>query len=73
MKITTTRRDLLLGAGAIAAMPDAAWALQGGAAVTPEQFGALGDGRTNDSDAFAAMSAFATARGGGEIVLRRTT
>lgn len=71
--MTTTRRDLLLGAGAIAVLPDAAWALQGGAAITPEQFGARGDGRSNDSDAIAAMSAFINARGGGEIVLRRTT
>lgn len=42
-------------------------------AVTPEQFGAKGDGRTNDTDAFAAMAAHINARGAGEVVLRRTT
>lgn len=40
---------------------------------TPEMFGAKGDGRTNDTQAFAAMSAQVNARGGGMIVLRPTT
>jgi hypothetical protein len=51
-------------------------AAQGGVptdAVTPEMFGAKGDGRTNDTEAFAAMSAHVNARGGGTIVLRPTT
>jgi hypothetical protein len=69
--MTTNRRELLLGAFAAAAVRDAVWA-QGGL-ITPEQFGALGDGRTNDTDAFAAMSASVNARGGGVIVLRPTT
>ena len=43
------------------------------AVVTPEQFGAKGDGRTNDTSAFAALSAFVNRRGGGEIVLRPVT
>jgi len=41
--------------------------------ITPEKFGAVGDGITNDSGAFAAMSDFVNARGGGTIVLRKTT
>ena len=43
------------------------------AAITPEQFGAKGDGQTDDTDAFAAMAAHINARGGGEVTLRRTT
>ena len=34
-------------------------------AVTREMFGARGDGRTNDTRAFAALSAHLNARGGG--------
>jgi hypothetical protein len=41
--------------------------------VTPEMFGAKGDGRTNDTDAFAALSAHVNAQGGGMIVLRPVT
>lgn len=40
---------------------------------TPEMFGAAGDGVTNDSDAFARMSAAVNAAGGGTVVLRQTT
>ncbi|RYE72417.1 MAG: hypothetical protein EOO81_03420 [Oxalobacteraceae bacterium] len=40
---------------------------------TPERFGAKGDGRTDDSDAFAALSDAINASGGGRIMLRRTT
>jgi len=40
---------------------------------TPEKFGAVGDGRTNDTDAFAQMSAAVSAAGGGKIVLQPTT
>jgi hypothetical protein len=42
-------------------------------ALTPEMFGAKGDGRTNDTDAFAALSAHVNARGGGTIALRPVT
>ena len=42
-------------------------------AVTPEMFGAKGDGRTNDAEAFAKMSAHVNARGGGTILLRPVT
>ena len=41
--------------------------------ITPEQFGAAGDGVTNDTDAFAAMAAFVNRHGGGTIALRPTT
>jgi hypothetical protein len=41
--------------------------------VRPEDFGAIGDGVTNDTDAFAAMSDHINDRGGGTIVLRRAT
>ena len=41
--------------------------------VTPEQFGAKGDGHTNDTRACAAMSAAVNARGGGTVVLRPVT
>src|SRR4051795_2838379 len=41
--------------------------------ITPEKFGAVGDGVTNDTAAFAAMADFVNARGGGTIVLRKTT
>ena len=69
----TTRRELLLVAAGTCAWSAS---VRGGAqvaAITPESFGARGDGVTNDTDAFAAMAAFVNARGGGEIVLRRTT
>jgi hypothetical protein len=38
--------------------------------VTPEMFGAKGDGRANDSAALAAMAAHVNARGSGEIAFR---
>lgn len=41
--------------------------------LTPEAFGARGDGRTNDTAAFAALARFVNAQGGGEIALRRTS
>jgi hypothetical protein len=43
------------------------------ATLTPEQFGAKGDGRTDDSAAFAALSDAINAAGGGTIALRPTT
>lgn len=42
-------------------------------ALTPERFGAKGDGIANDTAAFAALAAEVMRRGGGEVVLRRTT
>jgi hypothetical protein len=44
-----------------------------GETFAPEMFGARGDGRTNDTNAFAALSAHVNARGGGTIVLRPVT
>jgi len=41
--------------------------------VRPEDFGAKGDGVTNDTAAFAALAAAINARGGGTIELRSTT
>lgn len=41
--------------------------------LTPEGFGAKGDGHTNDTDAFAALSAAVNALGGGIIELRPAT
>lgn len=39
----------------------------------PEDFGAVGDGRTNDTDAFARMTAAVNSVGGGTVVFRPTT
>jgi hypothetical protein len=41
--------------------------------ITPERFGARGDGRTNDTAAFAKMAAYVNRLGGGQVVLRPTT
>jgi len=68
----TSRRNVLGGIVSAALLP-AAIRAQATDAVTPEAFGARGDGRTNDTDAFAAMSDYVNARGGGTIVLRPVT
>lgn len=69
-----TRRELIAG---IASAPVASAAFARGVAavgaVTPEMFGAQGDGLTNDTDAFAMLSAHVNAQGGGTIVLRPVT
>ena len=41
--------------------------------VTPEKFGAVGDGVTNDTAAFVKMAEFVAHHGGAQIVLRPTT
>src|SRR5688572_32008340 len=73
--MTLTRRTLLGTAGMSgAALCLPLWSGRLSAAtgaLTPEQFGAKGDGRTNDSAAFAALAAEVNRRGGGEIQLRR--
>src|SRR5690348_11238178 len=69
--MAATRRDFLLLGAAIAAAPGRA--AVAGDLVTPEMFGAKGDGQTNDGPAFAALSAHVNARGGGTIVLRPVT
>jgi hypothetical protein len=48
-------------------------AAQAGPTFTPEQFGARGDGHTNDTEAFARLSRALTQRGGGTVVLRPRT
>ena len=70
------RRAFLGGAAAAASCgwPDSATGVQTRQGVVrPEDFGAKGDGVTNDTDAFAAMSAHINRLGGGTIELRRTT
>jgi hypothetical protein len=69
----TSRRELLTCA-ALAPLAVAAPArAQVGRTFTPEQFGAVGDGRTNDTEAFVRMSAAVVAAAGGEVVLARRT
>lgn len=70
--MSATRRDVLVGLG-IAGLAAGAGCAASADTLTPEQFGARGDGRTNDTDAFAALSAHINARGGGTIVLRPVT
>jgi hypothetical protein len=67
------RRRLLsaVASGALIAAFAPAWAAEIG--FTPERFGAKGDGRTDDSAAFARLSDAVNAAGGGTVVLRRTT
>ncbi|HEX8401784.1 MAG TPA: hypothetical protein VF628_08795 [Allosphingosinicella sp.] len=48
-------------------------ALAQGPTFTPEQFGAKGDGATNDTAAFARLATAVNIAGGGTIVLRKTT
>jgi hypothetical protein len=67
--LESTRREFV-GAAAAAAVAPAIGSTSTGGAVTPEMFGAKGDGRTNDTQAFAAMSAHVIRLGGGTIVLR---
>lgn len=67
------RRSFLLGAGAVAVMPSAACGQARVRSFRPEDFGARGDGRSDDTGAFAAMAAAVARAGGGEVVLRRAT
>ena len=62
------RREFLAAAAAGAVMPGCARAAT--SALTPEQFGARGDGVTNDTAAFQRLSAEVNRRGGGAIALR---
>ena len=61
------RRDFLAASAATAILPD--WAGAATPALRPEQFGARGDGVTNDTAAFARLSAEVNRRGGGTIAL----
>ena len=73
--MTLTRRNLIETAGvsgvALCLPISACRAAVSAGALTPEQFGAKGDGRTNDSAAFAALAAEVNRRGGGTVQLRR--
>jgi hypothetical protein len=62
------RRTFMLSASAASALPSTAMAQTTGA-LRPEDFGASGDAVTNDTQAFAAVSAEINRRGGGTIVL----
>jgi hypothetical protein len=62
------RRAFVAATAAAAALPSRL-AAQGGAVLRPEDFGARGDGVTNDTRAFAALSAEVNRRGGGTIAL----
>lgn len=72
-----SRRSFVVGAttaAAAAVLPSfTADARQAGGTFTPEMFGARGDGHTDDSAAFAALSDAVNASGGGTVVLRNTT
>jgi hypothetical protein len=68
-----SRRDWLWRSTSLALLSLSEPSAAAEAPVSPEQFGAVGDGRTNDTLAFAAMSRFVNQRGGGTIVLRPVT
>ena len=63
------RRAFAAAAAATASFPAPAFAAIG-ETFSPEAFGARGDGLTNDTHAFSALSAEINRRGGGTIVLR---
>ncbi|HEY0412907.1 MAG TPA: hypothetical protein VGD66_07190 [Allosphingosinicella sp.] len=69
-----TRRSFLHAAAAAAAAATLTEPVLAAAGVfTPEQFGAKGDGVSNDSGAFAKLAAAVNAAGGGTVELRKTT
>ena len=72
MTMTLSRRRMLTALSAVLA-ESACFGQPPADVMTPEQFGAKGDGVTNDTAAFAALAAEVTRRGGGEVALRRTT
>lgn len=63
------RRTFLASFAAAAAIPHRL--LAAARVLRPEDFGAKGDGETNDTAAFGALSAAVNARGGGTILLAR--
>lgn len=70
-----SRRECLTigGLSLVAAAAATAVSTSDGPVLTPEQFGATGDGKTNDTAAFAAMAAFVNAQGGGTVMLSPRT
>lgn len=66
-----TALAMTAAAGAASLAPLRLGAQPAGEALTPEMFGAKGDGRTNDTDAFEALANRLLALGGGTIELRR--
>ena len=69
-----SRRHLVQGSLAVAATAGArSVSAAPGPTVTPEMFGAKGDGVTNDTAAFTALSKHVNAQGGGTVMLRRAT
>lgn len=62
------RRDFLAAGAASSVMP--AWASAATNALRPEQFGARGDGVTNDTGAFQRLAAEVNRGGGGTVALR---
>jgi hypothetical protein len=74
--IALSRREWLGAAGSLLAAQSLrieAQTAAPGPIVTPEQFGAKGDGVTNDTAAFAAMADRVNQAGGGTVVLRPRT
>lgn len=73
--MTIDRRGFIAATAAALASARSAFAAPAATAdtVRPEDFGAKGDGRTNDSAAFEALAAHINRRGGGTVVLRKTT
>src|SRR4051812_39996652 len=74
-----SRRSMLLGtAASLAGLGSLSFltparAQPAGERLTPEMFGARGDGVANDTEAFNRLAQEVTRRGGATIVLRRTT
>lgn len=71
--VNVARRELLLASLAAAPLLIGSSGFGLGPAFTPEQFGARGDGRTNDTLAFARLSDAVQRAGGGTIRLSRRT
>jgi polygalacturonase len=66
-----TRRNFVTGCAAGAFLPTTSCrAAAAGTQVTPETFGAIGDGVADDYDAFQRMAAVVSTTGGGSITLR---
>jgi hypothetical protein len=70
---TIDRRHLLATGGGLAMTACLAPVATAQTLFTPERFGAKGDGRSDDSAAFARLADAVNAAGGGTVVLRKTT